>query len=308
MQALHLEAQYGLRWIVGGWRLLRKQPIGFMALLFLFWLLLLAASVAIGFAAQGLGALLPSVSADVIAATGSLLFAALTPALTVGFLQACRLAASGVRIHPILLFAPFGAGRTIVLRLLGLGLIQVLALVAILFVLNGGDVFADDSPATNAPPAATDATPGSSTGDRTDAASSTAGATTAADDEATRRRATELAEQGIAYLPIALLMWYAPMLVAWHGVPVGKSLFFSLVGVWRNRAAFLVYGVAWVVIWMTASIAIALVSLAVGVGNVAAIVVAPLAMLLLTCMYCSMYESYATVYVESSSTGEVVDA
>ncbi len=323
MQALRLDAQYGLRWIAGGWRMLRRQPVGFIALLFLFWLLLLGASVVIGFVAQGIGAAIPSVSADAIAAAGSLLFAAITPALTVGFLQACRLAATGARIHPLLLFAPFRAGRVVVRRLLGLGLIEVAALFAILFALNGGDALLVDAPDAT-PPAASTASRPSTAASNAPAASNPSTASTpsprapteakpspqatnddaaarAADDEATRRRATELAEQGLAYLPVALLMWYAPMLVAWHGVPVGKALFFSLVGVWRNRAAFAVYGVAWVAIWMAASTVIALVSLATGIGNVAAIVVAPLAMVMLTCMYCSMYESYATVYVDTSA-------
>ena len=109
--------------------------------------------------------------------------------------------------------------------------------------------------------------------------------------------------QALAYLPVALVMWYAPMLVAWHGLPVGKSLFFSLVGVWRNRAAFILYGLTWIAIWMAASIVIALVGVVVGVGNVAAIIVAPIAMMLLTAMYCSMYQTYATVYVDRPQEG-----
>ncbi len=190
-------------------------------------------------------------------------------------------------------------------------------LFAILFALNGGDALFVDGPDATPPAAATGAASGSTSG-APSAATTTTGPTandgradaptSPADDEATRRRAAELAEQGLAYLPVALLMWYAPMLVAWHGVPVGKSLFFSLVGVWRNRTAFAVYGIAWIAIWMGASIAIALVSLAVGIGNVAAIVVAPLAMLLLTCMYCSMYESYATVYVDPARPAPPVES
>jgi hypothetical protein len=291
MQALKLSGRDGWRWISAGWQMFRRQPFSFMALLFFFWLVLLCSSALIGWFAQGVGLLLPGVSVDFITTIGSLLFAALTPALTVGFLQACRVAASGVAIHPLLLFAPFRAGRKTVTRLLSLGIIQMLVLIVILLATNGND--ANRSTAPPARPASTATTPPAATGKADQSVAS------AADEEEVRRRATELTIQCLVYLPVALLMWYAPMLVAWHDVPVGKSLFFSLVGVWRNRAAFVVYGIGWLAIWMSMSVVIAIVGLIVGVGNVAAIVVAPLAMVLLTCMYCSMYQTYATVYVES---------
>ena len=42
-------------------------------------------------------------------------------------------------------------------------------------------------------------------------------------------------------LPLMLLLWYAPYLVAWHGVTVAKSLFFSIAAVIRNTGAFVVF-------------------------------------------------------------------
>ena len=42
-------------------------------------------------------------------------------------------------------------------------------------------------------------------------------------------------------LPVLLAFWFAPLLTAWEGVPAAKSLFFSLVAVWRNWRAFLIY-------------------------------------------------------------------
>lgn len=44
-------------------------------------------------------------------------------------------------------------------------------------------------------------------------------------------------------MPVALSFWFAPLLTAWHGVPAAKALFFSMVAVWRNWRAFLVYAV-----------------------------------------------------------------
>jgi hypothetical protein len=45
-------------------------------------------------------------------------------------------------------------------------------------------------------------------------------------------------------LPAILAYWFAPMLTAWHSLPVAKSLFFSLVASWRNWKAFTVYSLA----------------------------------------------------------------
>lgn len=306
MQALKLNAASGWRWVVGGWRLFRKQPFGFAALLFFYWLLLLTASAMIGWIARGIGAVLPFVSADLVATLGSLFVAMLTPALTVGFLQACRLVDSGLSAHPILLLAPFRSGRTTLRRLLTLGSIQTGALVIILIATSGADAFRLE-PA--APPAATTAT-SSTARDARSSAGQSAGPTAGngatepsaipseAEQAEMRREAVGRFAQGIAYLPVALLMWYAPMLVAWHQVPAGKALFFSLVAVWRNRGAFIVYGAAWLAVWLALSIGIALVTTLVGIGSFAAIIAAPLVMLLLTCMYCSVYPTYATVFVD----------
>ncbi len=294
MQALKLDAGFGWRWVVAGWRLFRTQPFSFAALLFAYWLLLLCSSAVIGWIAQGIGAAVPSVSADFVAAVGSLLIAMLTPALTVGFLQACRVAASGLQVHPVLLFAPFRAGRTTVTRLLVLGCVQMLALVLILLATSGTAAFRGDpvpDPSTLSPSTPAGATPGS-------AQAASGEAPTPAQQEAIRHEAIERLVQALAYLPVALLMWYAPMLVAWHGLSAGKALFFSLVAVWRNLGVFMVYGIAWLAVWLLLSIALAIVTSLIGLGSVAALVAAPFVMLLLTCMYCSVYATYATVFVD----------
>ena len=346
MQALRLEAASGLRWIVGGWRMFRRQPFGFLMLWFFFSLLLLCANEVIGVIAQGIASALPGFSADVIATIGSLLFATVIPALTVGFLQSCRAADSNLPIHPVLLFAPLRAGRKTIGRLLALGAIQVVAVMLLLFMLGGSDAFRSDPPTPagsatgNEPAAARSAssrssragagsrgapavdgsgsaasaattnpagrTNGEANGTATDAGSPGPDNATVELSPEDMQRATLLSELALAYLPVTLLMWFAPMLVAWHDVPVGKALFFNLVGVWRNRAAFLVYGVAWLVIGMTLSMLIGIVGIIVGVGSAAMILVTPLAMVLLTCMYCSMYQTYATVYVDEARPATVI--
>lgn len=45
------------------------------------------------------------------------------------------------------------------------------------------------------------------------------------------------------------LLWYAPLLVAWNGVPVVKAIFFSAAATLLNWRAFLVFGVAFSVLF-----------------------------------------------------------
>jgi hypothetical protein len=56
------------------------------------------------------------------------------------------------------------------------------------------------------------------------------------------------------HLPLSLAFWHAPALVYWHGVAPAKSLFFSLVACWRNKGAYVVFGLAWFGLIMAAGI------------------------------------------------------
>ncbi len=46
------------------------------------------------------------------------------------------------------------------------------------------------------------------------------------------------------YMPVMMMFWFAPTLVAWHAMPVGKALFYSLFACMMNWRAFLTYGIA----------------------------------------------------------------
>ncbi|MGH6611272.1 MAG: BPSS1780 family membrane protein [Burkholderiaceae bacterium] len=43
----------------------------------------------------------------------------------------------------------------------------------------------------------------------------------------------------VLYVPILMATWFAPYLIAWHGQPIGKAMFFSFFACWRNRWPFL---------------------------------------------------------------------
>jgi hypothetical protein len=44
---------------------------------------------------------------------------------------------------------------------------------------------------------------------------------------------------------LSVPFWHAPALVYWGRQGWAKSLFFSTMAIWRNRGAFLVYGLGW---------------------------------------------------------------
>ena len=69
------------------------------------------------------------------------------------------------------------------------------------------------------------------------------------------------------YIPVAMLFWFAPILVAWHDVPPAKALFFSFVSCWRNRGAFVFYGALWIAIALAVSFGLTALMQALGAGR-----------------------------------------
>jgi len=69
-------------------------------------------------------------------------------------------------------------------------------------------------------------------------------------------------------LPLSLAMWHAPALVHWHRVEPVKSIFFSLVAMFRNFGAYALYWLAWCGVLLLGLLAAALVgTIVIGVGS-----------------------------------------
>ena len=49
-------------------------------------------------------------------------------------------------------------------------------------------------------------------------------------------------------VPVLMAWWFAPVLAAWHRLPLGKSLFFSFVACRMNWRPFLVYGLGLLIV------------------------------------------------------------
>jgi len=106
----------------------------------------------------------------------------------------------------------------------------------------------------------------------------------------------------ILYFILAALFWYSPVLIGWHGTSIVQSLFFSAIACWRNKLAFLVYGIAWAAIfYMVDFIMGALVSIGVSM-DLAATLQVPVNIAIGSILYASFYPTYISVFGQSSET------
>ncbi|GAB3627068.1 membrane protein [Pandoraea terrae] len=204
---------------------------------------------------------------SVLPIVGAFLPLVFMPGLSVGFMAACRDAIQKKPIFPNVLLDGFrNHGNVVARRLLVLGGYYAAAM-ALVFVFSalfdGGDllrlmIF----------------------GGRPD------------DETFAGPMGGAMLATAIAYVPVALLFWFAPVLVAWHEITPAKAMFFSWTACVRNGRAFIVYGVLTGVIATLVPMLIALIMLLLGLGKFLAIVLMPFSILFTAVLYCSFYASY----------------
>lgn len=101
----------------------------------------------------------------------------------------------------------------------------------------------------------------------------------------------------VLYTPAAMAFWYAAPLVMWQKMAVSKAIFYSFFAVRRAGKAFLVYGLAWVVIGVMLPVFISsALALLTGKAIVTMIVLLPLSIVMTVIMYCSFYPTYTHVF------------
>ena len=195
--------------------------------------------------------------ASVTPPIGPIIFVVLMPLVTFVSLVACRIAVSGKRIQPATLFAALRE-PLVVRRLLSMGaLYMVICLVVGLLAFM---------------PFMTEIT------DAVQAATTSNNLMPLMD--AARTPMTIFA---VLYVLLAALFWFAPALVGWWKTPLWQSLFFSGIACWRNKWAFLVYGL-----------------IAIGLPeNIAASAQVPVNVIASAVLYCSFYPSYVSVFEQS---------
>lgn len=295
MQARLNPPYAGRHWIKEGWRLFRLQPVGFIILLFSYLFGMLALSLVLSLMARALSGLIPMISADTISDLGSLLAATLVPGLSVGFMEACRVAESKQPIHPRLLVQAFIGDPARARNLLMLGAVYSIAFAAILGVLSSIDVPGLQAVTDGAQAGAQSGTPA---GPPSGAQSGTSPGPQPAElpPGAASQLLLMIAAGLAAYLPVAMALWYSPVLVAWHRMPALKAMFYSFAACWRNRAAFVVYALVWGAFAFVIP-ALGVLLRVIGLGGASIIVMMPLMGLFMGWLYCSFYATYTGVWV-----------
>ena len=103
----------------------------------------------------------------------------------------------------------------------------------------------------------------------------------------------------LIYLPTMMMLWFAPVLVAWHAVHPAKALFYSLVAFWMNRTAFIAYALALALVLFLSMGSVVLLA-ALMPGEAPAFnprsLVFPMALVILPTLFASYYASYQDVF------------
>ncbi|MDR0274544.1 MAG: hypothetical protein LBI48_04225 [Burkholderiaceae bacterium] len=248
-------ARAGVQWAHSGVRVFWRQPLAFTGL---FFLLMLVMSVV---------AIVPMV--------GSLLMLALTPAATVGFMAATEHVQAGRFPLPTVLATAFLRSPRNMRAMLLLGVLfagGVALTEAIFGLLDGGHLAQLQASAQKLTP---------------DLAQN-------ADAQAAFAAAAlrSFALLALLSLPVTILFWHAPALVHWHGVPPVKSLFFSAVAVLKNARAFVLYGLAWLLISFAASLLLTALALVAGSTAIIEYGIAPVGLMMTAMVLTSLWFTF----------------
>ncbi len=112
------------------------------------------------------------------------------------------------------------------------------------------------------------------------------------------------------YAPLMMLFWFAPTLVAWHSMPVGKALFFSLFACLVNWRAFTVYGVASALVLLVAPFVVLFMLLLFSGGTLrpaAMAVLFPFVLAMMPTLFASFYVSYRDIFAPLPQEGAPQD-
>jgi hypothetical protein len=251
MQARIVGYVEGAGWLPRGWRMFRTSPLGWLAIVFAYWLLMTFVSV--------------------VPLVGVVAAAVLVPPFSVGFMAAGRAAERGASVELPMLFEGF---RHAVQQQLLLGAFYFLCIALVL----GATMAADGGELAR----------WMLSGQRPS-------------EEVLHSDAffTALVAAVALYLPVMMLFWFAPLLVAWHSATPVKALFFSFVACLMNWRAFIAYGAVTALVTVLLPLALASLLLLATAGGARFPVLSlafPLLILLLPTLFASFYASYRDVF------------
>ena len=97
-------------------------------------------------------------------------------------------------------------------------------------------------------------------------------------------------------LVLGALFWYTPALAGFFGTRLTQSVFYSVVAFWRNKTAFIVYGLIWAAIFYAISFVFDVLFQAGVPANLLRLINVPLNVLLAAVVYSCVYPSYISVF------------
>jgi len=199
----------------------------------------------------------------------------LTPTLAVGFMTACRQAIQKERISPMVYLIALKSGALVRKRILQLGIVYAVLILVLSFTLSLLVDFelliplmTSDKPMTS---------------------------------EALRQIYLVLLFGAILYIPIAMLMWFSPVLVAWADMSVAQALFSSFLACWTNKAAFFAYLTIWSIVLIAIPLTVGMIFDVIDFGQAASFIIAPISMGGLTLMHCSFYATWKACFTEEEA-------
>jgi hypothetical protein len=199
---------------------------------------------------------------------GPLLFNLLSPVFCAGLMIGCRALERGEKLEVLHLFAGFRQQAAQLVTVGGVYLVGTILVVGLVFYLGEGSKL---SPLL-----------------------SKAGTDLEAMREATRMLGPALVVGAAAYLPLLMLIWFAPLLVVFDGLRPVDAMRISFFACLMNTLPFLVYGAAILALWLALSLPAAL-------GAAGAVLVIVLLVASIPVLFCSIYASYKDVFMRNLS-------
>jgi len=256
-------AAAGALWIRRAFRAYARQPFGFMSLFCIFILLMVLVSLVLSV----VGGVLQALHLD--PALAGLLAMVPMPLVSLGFMVGTEAALNDLPVRPHHLFTALERSAASRRSLLALGVVY--ALLAGLATIAGDGL--DDGEARRwltlhtsfVDPQALGAAPALS-----------------------ERGRFVLALKAFVVALGSTALWHAPALVHWGGQRAVRAMFGSVVALWRTRAAFIVYLLAWVPLMMLMSFVVTLVALVTG-GALVVPMALMLSLVLSTVFYVSLW-------------------
>ncbi|MGH8650196.1 MAG: BPSS1780 family membrane protein, partial [Burkholderiales bacterium] len=114
---------------------------------------------------------------------------------------------------------------------------------------------------------------------------------------AARSMALALAVGAAVYLPLLMLIWFAPLLVVFDGLAPVMAMMLSFAACVRNMLPFLVYGAAIL-------LAMFVLSLPAMLGSIGGVLVIALLVASIPLLICSVYASYKDLFAARSSSAK----